>query len=98
MRITILSVAERAIESIGDYIARDNPARAITFVDELRQAFEVLASFPEAFPRVTGFEQNNIRFHTHGRYVIYFRVFPAEDRVTVLRVLHGSQDYRHNLL
>ena len=88
-------LAERDIESIGDYIAQDNPTRAVTFVDELRQAVEVLASFPEAFPRVAGYEKSNVRFHTHGRYVIYFRVFP--DRVSVLRVLHGSQDYRRHL-
>lgn len=28
--------AERDLESIGDYIARDNPMRAISFLQELR--------------------------------------------------------------
>ena len=30
--------AERDIEEIGDFIARDNPGRAVTFIAELRES------------------------------------------------------------
>ena len=97
MRVTILPGAERDLEAIGDYIAQDDPLRAAAFVQELRQATDVLATFPEAFPCVPGYEPEDIRSHTRGRYVIYYRVFRTENRVTVLRVLHGAQDRRHHL-
>ena len=36
MRVTISPLAERDLESIGDYIAEDNPVRVVdAFVDEL---------------------------------------------------------------
>ena len=97
MLVTFLSAALRDLENIGDYIAQDDPVRAITFIEELRQATDVLAVFPDAFPVVDGYEDLRVRFHTHGRYVIYYRVFPDEGRVAVLRVLHGAQDRRGKL-
>ena len=36
MPVIITPLAERGLESIGDYIAEDNPVRAISFVAELR--------------------------------------------------------------
>ena len=36
MRLVITPLAEQDIESIGDYIARDNPRRALSFIRELR--------------------------------------------------------------
>lgn len=36
------------IEEIGDFIAQDNPNRAITFVDELLNSVERLERFPES--------------------------------------------------
>ena len=36
MRVTVSPLAERDLETIGDYIAEDNPARALSFVAELR--------------------------------------------------------------
>ncbi len=36
MRVSISPLAERDLEAIGDYIADDNPARAVSFVAELR--------------------------------------------------------------
>jgi len=36
------------IEEIGDFIAEDNPARAVSFVDELIESVERLVEFPES--------------------------------------------------
>ena len=36
MRVTISPLAERDLETIGDYIAADNPSRALSFIAELR--------------------------------------------------------------
>lgn len=49
MRIVFTGAAEADFESIGDFIAADNPLRAVSFVQELRQACEGLASFRANF-------------------------------------------------
>jgi len=36
MIVRILPAARAELETIGDYIARDNPRRAVSFVRELR--------------------------------------------------------------
>lgn len=36
------------IESIGDFIAKNNPSRAVAFVDELIASVERLIDFPES--------------------------------------------------
>ena len=41
-------LAEIDLEEIADYIARDNPRRALSFVRELRERCEKIAAFPEA--------------------------------------------------
>ncbi len=35
MKLLITSTAEQDLRNIGDFIAQDNPARAVTFVREL---------------------------------------------------------------
>ena len=50
MIVEITAEAEADLEAIGDYIARDNPARAVSFVRELGRSCMDLADFPEAWP------------------------------------------------
>jgi plasmid stabilization system protein ParE len=40
MRVLLSPAAERDLEAIGDYIAEDNPARALTFIGEIRRRCE----------------------------------------------------------
>lgn len=83
--------AERDLESIGDFIARDNPSRSLSFVRELRKTCLGLASLPERFPLIPGYEGHGIRRRVHGNYLILYRV--EAENVTVLRLLHGARDY-----
>ncbi|MGH6905274.1 MAG: type II toxin-antitoxin system RelE/ParE family toxin [Geminicoccaceae bacterium] len=50
MRLAFTPLAEADLEAIGDYIARDNPRRALTFVREMRQRCERIAEMPRAAP------------------------------------------------
>jgi plasmid stabilization system protein ParE len=43
-----LPLAEADPEAIGDYIARDSPRRALTFIRELRQRYQRIAEMPHA--------------------------------------------------
>lgn len=91
MIVELTREAERDLERIGDYIARDNPARAVTFLRELRDKCLGLAEMPERFPLVPRYEAVGVRRRVHGRYLIFYRV--EADRVAVVHVLHGAQDY-----
>jgi len=83
--------AERDLEQIADYIARDNPRRALSFVQELRVSCEDLASMPNGFPLVPRYEQHGIRRRVHGNYLIFYRV--EAEQAVIVHVLHGATDY-----
>lgn len=90
MIVELTAAAEADLEDIGDYIARDNPARALSFVRELARACLDLAAFPEAWPVVPRYQHLGLRRRVHGRYLIFYRI--AEDRITVLHILNGAMN------
>jgi toxin ParE1/3/4 len=96
VRVVFTSAAERSLEAIADYIAADNPARAISFVEELRTKSLGLAAHPKAFPLVPRYEKLGIRRRGYGRYLIFYRV--ETDRILILYVAHGAQEYDRLLL
>ena len=91
MIVVLTHEAEHDLEAIGDYIARDNPLRAASFVDELRDDCLGLADFPERFPLVPRYETYGLRRRVHGNYLIFYAV--EADRVVVVHILNGAQDY-----
>lgn len=96
MKVTFTSEAESGLEQIADFIAQGSPLRAVTFIEELRQAAMALADMPQAFPLVPRFERRGIRRRVHRDYLIFYRV--SEDRIEILQVLHGARDYEALLL
>lgn len=91
MIVHLTDEAERDLESIGDFIALDNPARSLSFVLELREKCLGLADMPTAFPLVPRFEETGIRRRVHGNYLIFYRI--GIDRIDVIHVLHGAMNY-----
>ncbi len=81
-------LAEQDIESIGDYIASDNPHRALTFIAELRSQCAKIAASPKAF-RARPELGDSIRSCAYGSYVIFFQKEPT---ICIVRVLHGAMD------
>ena len=90
MIVEFTAAAEADLEAIGDYIAQDNPARALNFVRELSRSCFELAEMPEAWPIVPRYEHHGVRRRVYGRYLIFYRV--AESRITILHVLNGAMD------
>lgn len=88
-RLVITPQADRDIEEIGDYIAQDNPPRALTFVREMRAQCRKIAASPEAW-RLRVELGEGIRSCAYRRYVIFFSAGIHE--VTIIRVLHGARD------
>ena len=91
MNVTIAASAYSDILEIGRFIARDKPARAETFVDDLFARCLGLGVMPTAFPLVPKWEKLGVRRRPHGNYLIFYRV--TGDCVEILHVLHGASDY-----
>ncbi len=91
MNVVLTKAAEADLEAIGDWIAADNPSRALTFIVELRQCCEALADAPRGFPVVPRYEHAGVRRRAFRDYLIFYRVF--NDTIEVLHVLHGARDY-----
>lgn len=91
MNVIFTAEADADLEHLGDYIAADNPARAVTFIQELRARCAALAALPGRFPIVPGYETHGVRRAVHGDYLIFYTT--TAEAVVVLHVLHGHVDY-----
>jgi len=90
LKVVLTSEAEADLEQIGDYIAADNPMRALSFVRELRRRCESLSYMGSAFPLVPRYKIYGYRRFPHKSYLIFYRV--SDDAVEVLHILHGARD------
>ena len=95
MIVYLSAEAEHDLEAIGDYIARDNPGRAVTFIQELRSRCLELATLAESYPMVPRYEARGVRRRVHGAYLIFYRA--ETDRVVVIHILNGAMDYERIL-
>ena len=89
MQINLSPLAERDLEAIGDFIADDNPKRAVSFVAELREQCVTIAKAPQAC-RLRPELGEGVRSCAHGNYVIFYTA--TKTRLTVVRVVHGAMD------
>jgi toxin ParE1/3/4 len=89
VRVILSHQAEIDLEEIGDYIAADNPVRALSFVRELRDHFQRISRAPLAYSQRPELGEG-VRSCTHGNYLILF--IPDENEVFVVRVVHGRRD------
>lgn len=75
------------LDEIADYIAKDNPERAKTFVIELRDKVSILQSHQLGTAgRVFGTKELVL----HKNYVAVYRV--KDEEVHILTVLHTAQN------
>lgn len=89
MRVVLSPQALDDLAEIGDWIGRDNPDRARTYVEELRQACRDLDTFPRAYPAALQFGPAAHR-RLYGNYLIIYDV--GDDFVSVLTVVHAARD------
>jgi plasmid stabilization system protein ParE len=85
--------ADADLDSILHYIAADNPAAAIRFVDALRaRAIDFLSVTPNG-----GTPLGKVRYIAFGNYVVVYSVSPTARRVRVLLVTEGHRAWRRLL-
>lgn len=89
MRCTFSPLAVTDLEEIADYIARDNPGRAVSFIRELRARCEKIVAFPEA-ARLRSDIAEGIRLVPYGRYAVCYRMLPGEIRIE--RIVQGGRN------
>ena len=78
------------LESIVDYIARDNPRAAREWLAKLRATCSAIATQPGMGEERKGFGIPGCRSFSVGQYVVFFR--PMDGGIEVSRVIHGNRD------
>lgn len=81
--------AKRDLTGIADYIAIDNPRRAVTFIEELEERRIALGNAPHAprrFPQLGA----DARILPYRNYIILYRILATE--VSITRIIHGARD------
>lgn len=88
-RFRLSARAQQDIAEISEFISRDNPVRALSFVRELRAKIATAAQSPLLYRERNELKQG-VRAARHGQYMILFRL--NNQIVEVLRVRHGASD------
>ncbi len=91
MKVFISRPAERDLEDIAAFIAKDSPLAAYKFVAFLRAKALSLGDIPHAFPLVPRYERAGIRRRPCGQYLIFYRADGGV--VSIVRILHSARDY-----
>lgn len=91
MRCIFSARAARDLEQIGDYIARDNPQRALSYVQELRARCQKIAGMPGAPLIVDRIGDLPVRKVLFGRYRIYYAWLQEQDVIVILHIRHGAR-------
>ncbi len=94
MRFRFTVTAERDIEKIGDYIARDNSERAVTFIEALNEKCRRLIEQPAAAPLRPEFG-DGVRMTPFGRHLVFYSC--NADELKILRVIHGARNWSAGL-
>lgn len=81
--------AEADLIGISDEIGRDNPERAVSYVEELLDRTAQAADNPKLY-RLQPEWGTAVRCAHHGSYLILFEI--DDEGVVVLRYLHGRRN------
>jgi toxin ParE1/3/4 len=89
MRVKLSTLIRGDLEAIADYIAQDNPERAVTFVQEIRKEFTRIGRNPLLY-RLRPEIAPDARMAIVGQYVILFRIIGKIVRIE--RVVYGGRE------
>ncbi len=81
--------AQTNLRDLADWIARDNPDAALSFIAELRVACSELSIFPRRFPEAPLLGAG-MRRRVYGNYHIVYRL-QGED-IMIVAIVHAARD------
>ena len=89
-----MPTAKKSLLEIGEYIALDNPVRAISFIDEISDSLiKTLSIFPYSGKVAEDLDLGEeIRVVPYGNYVSYYRVLEDNLVVEVLFIFNASRN------
>jgi toxin ParE1/3/4 len=91
MRVIFSEQAKAGLREIALFIARDNKARARSFVRELQTKAREVGDMPRSFPLIPHYEHYGIRRRPYRDYLIFYRI--EDDRISVFHILYSARDY-----
>ncbi len=92
MKCRVSRLADRDIDCIWQFIARDSPTAADRVEEELHAAMKLLAAHPGGGHGRNDVPEPRYRFWSVYSYLIAYRV--EHDSLVVVRVIHGARDIR----
>ncbi len=90
MKVYWTDTAQRHLDAIYGYIARDSPVYAKRVVDRLTGRSEQIGEFPLSGRIVPEYQMNQIREVIECSYRIIYYI--KADQIDVLAVIHGAQE------
>jgi toxin ParE1/3/4 len=93
-RCRFSSTARRDLQGIHDYIAVDDPAAALRWIDRIEETCRLLGENPQIGESCDELSAG-LRMISEGNYIIFFR--PAVDGAEIARIIHGARDWRRLL-
>ena len=86
-------LAQRDLEGIRAFIARDDSSTAVSFCGKLLDHAEGLRLFPERGGHLR--ERPGARFSVFRSYLVIYRLDDAAQTVRILRFWHGAREHQH---
>ncbi|MDX1926864.1 MAG: type II toxin-antitoxin system RelE/ParE family toxin [Pirellulaceae bacterium] len=90
-KLIISPTARQDLLDICDYITRDKPLAALSWVEKFEEKCKLIAAMPE-FGELRPEYGSEVRSSVIGRYVIFYRAI--DGGVEVARVIAGDRDIR----
>lgn len=91
-RVAFSHLADADLDQILDYIAEDNPTRAITFVDELREyARDTISLAPKGGSYIA---EIGAWFKPYKRYIFVYDIDDEDSLVIIHMVSHAARQWR----
>ncbi len=91
MKLRFSRLARNDLVSIGEWIAKGNPVRAVEYVFEIEAACKILIDFPLTGEKIGRYLKEDIRRKVHASHVVLYTI--RKETVFVVRVMHSAQDY-----
>ncbi len=89
MRVELSNFIESDLDTIAEYIAQDNPVRAVSFIQEIRSKFRLIGQNPRIY-RLRPEVGEDARAAVVGQYVVLFHII--NDTARIERVVYGGRD------
>ena len=92
--ISFSKLSRKKLKEISNYIGQDNPRRAESFIDEMNaHLYKRLSSMPFSGREV----EPGIRMIPFKRYTILYRVLTTEQKVLIVDIFGGGQDWQQHI-